>query len=95
MTWYILSGEAGAVQFMVLHIKPLNQYWPIDLGVHSKKPLYENQDHLENCAVLEGECYYSPSFGMAKEFWQRVENSSQPIDSIWLELESVYTTIFH
>src|SRR4051812_36160351 len=93
-TWYVLQGDHGAVQFMVTHMPILDRWWPLDLGVHSHTQLYDDHLAMQNCEVLGGDCFFSPSIRMARDLWESVGKYKQPVDAIWLELEALYLGIF-
>jgi hypothetical protein len=65
-TWYVLSGEKGAAHYLLLYVKPLGKYYPVDVGIHSTEPLYEGHESLPQCNVAGcTPCYFSPGIHAA------------------------------
>lgn len=82
------------MQFMLMYLPPVGLYFPLDIGVHSRKPLYEgHQEQGCTCAVLNDKCYFSPNFASAPEVYERFKETNDP-EIIWTELEHVYRTTF-
>lgn len=77
-----------------LHIKATFLPFPADLGYHSPKPLYEDQECCsEHCEYLNGKpCYYDGS-GLAAEvvYKKLIEGGS---DEVWQILEERYKDLF-
>lgn len=93
-TWYIVKGDHGAVQFLVLQITRTAQWHPLDLGVHSRTPLFLGHAPTPHCPVLTDACFCSPSFDMAIHLWSKAQATGHPVNAIWRELEAVYDTLY-
>ena len=94
----VIVGDKGAVQFVLytawyldqsVGLKPL----PADLGYHSPKPMYEDQEPIEdNCKYINGPCYYDGSSLAAHEIYKELlEHGS---DRVWCLLEEYYREVF-
>lgn len=90
-TWWYIIGDKGATQFMLLSLKDCNTYLPMDLGVHHKHPVFEDQEP-NHCKIFSP-CYFLPSFKGATDLYERYKESQDP-EQIWLELELLYESIF-
>lgn len=90
-SWYYLVGPLGAVQYMFM--RDPRGIIPIDLSVHSRHPLFEDQMAMDNCDILGDRCYYTGSFHLAQELAQRFIKYPDP-QQLWQELESYYGTVF-
>jgi hypothetical protein len=66
---------------------------PADLGYHSKKPIYEDQELLTNdCELTGGDCYYDGTACGAESVYDvLVEKGS---DAVWDILEERYIDVF-
>lgn len=67
---------------------------PVDVGYHSPKPIYEDQESMtDNCECLDGKpCYYDGSSLHAEEMYKvLVEEGS---DEVWKKLEEYYIGVF-
>lgn len=91
--WYYVVGELGAVQLLFLRQRRTKAMIPIDLSVHSRRPLYANHQGMDNCDLLDARCYYSGSSALAKDllddFWRK-----QDPEFLWRELEEHYGAVF-
>lgn len=67
--------------------------FPADIGYHSKKPMYEDQEPItNNCKLTGGDCYYDGSSCAADEIYDiLVEKGS---DAVWKVLEERYIDTF-
>lgn len=92
-TWYYVIGPDGAVQFMLMRGRTIDIDLPLDLGVHSPKPLYDTDYPMKDCKVLHGDCYYSGSTGLAQDLYQRFQRHQDP-EFLWQELEDYYVRLF-
>lgn len=95
ITWYLVVGSEGAVQFMLMRTRhPHDLTYALDFGVHSRVPLYEGHEPFsEACEHIGGPCYYVPSFQTAKALLERFQVKQDPT-IIWHELERTYGTLF-
>jgi hypothetical protein len=105
-----LKGEAGAVQFVIFTNWYLpgvaDEMWkkgnpriffspmPADVGYHSPKPLYEDQNQIsEACEWLDGKpCYYDGSGLHAEEVFTLM--IAEGHEAMWKHLEEYYLSIF-
>lgn len=90
-SWYVVKGELGAVHYMFMRLTAhgMDKTYPLDIGVHSPRPLYEEQGHLDNCDVLGGKCYYSGSMKLATDLYNRFR-VCQDTERLWQDLENYY-----
>jgi len=65
----------------------------VDLGYHSRVPLYNGQSNFGPCKVLDSaDCYYDgTSYGAQPVFERLIAEGS---DGVWDELESYYRKVF-
>lgn len=88
MTWYVLKGDKGAVQFIYLSSPRHDYYQPIELGVH--RP---SGDGLTCDDVPGGLCCYSGSYVRAKNLLTATQVSGDP-EVVWRHLQQVYDDAF-
>ena len=101
---FVVKGPDGAVQFVLytdwlpipcgtkLLMNSVGTM-PADLGVHSRKPLYENQTPIaDECKYTEGPCYYDGSGLNAYDAYAALVN--QGIDALWTFLDGYYESAF-
>lgn len=93
-TWWYVIGDKGAVQFMLMVIKSLDLYLPLDLGVHYKESQFEGQVPDGHCSVINSDCYFQASYIGATALFDRVRAADNDTNLIWFELESTYESIF-
>ena len=90
-----LKGDKGAVQFAFNTSSPFDKKpYALDLGYHSKTPMYEDQTPvMESCNVIGGcRCFYDGSTSNADRLLPLLMEKGS--DSIWEELEKHYKRIF-
>lgn len=64
-----------------------------DIGYHSKKPMYEGHESIdENCPYTDGICYYDGSGLRAKDIPELLVRKGS--DEIWKYLEKYYLSTF-
>jgi hypothetical protein len=64
-----------------------------DLGYHSRKPMYEDQEPLtEDCDFLGGKCYYDGSTTNAEDVFKILLAGGD--EAVWKELERCYARMF-
>jgi hypothetical protein len=100
MFWLFLKGSSGVVQFSLLwpyekigDQLEMHMPFPVDIGFHSPRPLYEGQaPDDEECSAIGGICYYKSSdllaqraFDMFLEYGER---------ALWLFMENEYEKAF-
>jgi hypothetical protein len=87
---WVLSGDKGAVNFLVLPVPEGGWDRPSCIGIHSL--VRTGKGRKGNCDVLpDGKCYPSLTCSHAHELW----NSSRlgkSEDTIWRELADWYTS---
>lgn len=88
-TWYYVEGEAGWIQYFLLTTGAKQH--PIDLSVHSQKPLYEGHRKTQ-CG--SGTCYFSTSTKLARSVAETFAKKQDP-EVIWGLLENHYYRIFY
>ena len=84
-TWMILRKDNKAVQFT--YSDCLGGF---DVGYHSPDPMYDDQEPMENCNVIEGDCYYDGSSLRAVEWYNEFIFSGKDEELIWEKLERVW-----
>ncbi len=100
--FFYLSGKHGTIQFLI------NTNWrlphlsrtthdilpePVDLGYHSKHPIYEGQaPTFDYCEITGGPCYYDGSTLAAEDLFQEFLEGGN--DAVWQELERQYRRVF-
>ena len=103
--WMILKGDKGAVQFSFsTGIYPPNVLaeWKAkgyvsepmgyDVGYHSPTPIYDGQDLMGKCDLLDGDCYYDGSSLRAEEWFKIFMEDGY--ERIWEMLEDYYKELF-
>jgi hypothetical protein len=101
---FVLKGPLGAVQWMIGTAWDVaSARRPVawrdgtrpdgwDLGYHSPRPLYEGQEPMGSCDILDCECYYDGS-GLNADLL--IENFlAQGDDYVWAALAAYYRTTF-
>lgn len=64
-----------------------------DLGYHSRKPMYDDQEMLsDKCPVLDGVCYYDGSGLNAQPVFEILLKEGG--EGVWSRLEEEYHTVF-
>jgi hypothetical protein len=76
---------------MMLRTKGEGRTIPLDVGVHSKTPLFDGHDK-DTCDLME-ECYFTPSYAKAKDLYDAF-NVDQDPSVIWQKLEFIYQALF-
>ena len=102
---FVLIGELGAVQWMIgtpwdvpTARGPKSWRDPSrpdgwDLGYHSPHPMYDGQEPMSSCDVLDCHCYYDGS-GLNADLL--IENFvAQGGEYVWAALEAYYRSVFH
>jgi hypothetical protein len=85
---YVVKGEFGAVQLAVL-LTDVRPPMAVDLGYHSKVPLYDEQTpSFTDCPFTGGECYYDGSGLRAMEVYKEFRTRGE--EWLWNELEEFY-----
>ncbi len=105
MIRFVVSDEAGAVQFLLgtpfvpSNSIPIMQntkhsWMPCDLGYHSRVPRYEGQTvSSESCKFLGGDpCYYDGSSLYADDAYMTLANAGE--SALWEFLEQYYSCTF-
>ncbi len=96
----LIIGPKGAVQFVLLwpyRIKDdnvaLQGPFPVDIGLHSPRSLYDGQEvDEEYCPALEGRCYYSSSDLPAQKAFDTFLKLGE--EALWRFLEKEYEKAF-
>lgn len=70
----------------------LDRPMPADLGYHSKTPMYEGHEPMEDCDLLGCRCYYDGSGLNAERIYGVLLKEGS--DGVWRELESYYRDVF-
>jgi len=65
----------------------------VDIGFHSKLPIYGEQTPMENCELTDGNCYYGDSSLQGNEQW-REGFLHGGTGWLWPRLEQYYQHIF-
>lgn len=110
MTWYVLIGPHGAVQFAYISypsepylsgiisdvVKDGKRLLGADVGYHAYEPQYDGQYSME-CEWLLGqrECYYDGS-GLEAEYWLQAwqEFDFDNDEWVWQRLHIFYERMF-
>lgn len=102
MTWHVLVGPHGAVQFAYLELHPKaseimggQDMMGADVGYHAYEPRYEGQVAMD-CEWLVGQrqCFYDGS-GLAAEDWLREWRATGLNASwVWDKLLDLYRHTF-
>lgn len=67
---------------------------PVDLGYHSRKPLYEGHSSMGPCAYCDGEeCFYDGSGLNAADAMYSLVNGGD--EGLWTFLTAYYQHVFH
>lgn len=61
--------------------------WCCSIDVHSKVPLYEDQDPIADCKFTNGDCYCDSTV-MVEDLMERLVAEGE--DPVWTELEAWY-----
>jgi hypothetical protein len=90
----LLIGDAGAVQFSVFTGWQLDETPPsphsgaAELGVHSKRPQYDDHEPRDECEFLGAPCYYDEGYMRADEAWRLLRYEGH--EAVWQHLEERY-----
>lgn len=94
-----LIGQEGAVQFVAStgwdlpSVHSRSKAWGTDLGYHSHKPHYKDQEIVrDDCPVIGGPCYYDGSTLNAEPVFNRMVAEGH--EAVWEELERYYKQVF-
>lgn len=100
MTRFYLKGPKGVIQFWfetsirgfdsITDTPTAVRITPVDLGYHSREPLYPDQSSRDDCELLDGaKCYYDGSSLQAAGLF-REWITSKDDNIIWKELQEHY-----
>lgn len=92
--WMPQHHEKDRIGYRNLDLDTKFPAMPADLGYHSKKPMYEGQEPLQDsCELTDGEpCYYDGSGLNANDAMYALVNGGE--DALWEFLESYYQCVF-
>lgn len=94
---FVLEGKEGVLQFMYLS-RMVGHPWSrevvgLDLGVHSRKPLFKHHLNFGPCVFLGGEdCYYEGSSLAVEGFVKYLLDDDEK--GLWQRMEFFYTDYF-
>ena len=90
--WHLPSAREHLRTFPHVTSETLMHPEGYDVGYHSPKPMYEGQDDMQTCDVLEGDCYYDGSSLLAGS-WED-DFVAGGTEWLWPKLEKFYRETF-